>query len=537
MFAYYEVLARWAQWGGLSVLLVLTACRFASPVADVATYDVVLRGGWVVDGTGAPGRWADVAIRGERIVAVGKLGEFRAAKIVDVDGLTVAPGFIDAHSHAARGLSTPELSGAEPLLAQGITTVVINVDGGGSLDLGAQRRDLLKDGLGVNTALLVPFGTIRRKVMGMADRAPTPAELESMKRYVHDGMRAGGFGLSTGLFYAPQSYATTEEVIELARVAGEYGGVYQSHIRDEADYSVGVVAAVDEVIRIARESGVTGVVTHVKVLGPRVWGLSREVIRRVEAARKDGIGVYADQYPYAASSTNLIAALVPRWAQEGGGARLKQRLEDSETRARIRSAVLENLDRRGGSERLRFTSRPGLEGRTLAAVAADRGRPAVEVALDLIATGGADVVSFNMQEDDIQRFMAQPWTMTSSDGGLVRPGVGKPHPRSYGTFPRKIRRYVLEQRLLDLETAIRSMTGLTAEVFGFRDRGVIRPGGIADVAVFDLTRLRDTSSYDDPHRLAEGLVYVFVNGLLALEDGHFTGVQGGRVIQRSVREK
>src|SRR5690606_6005485 len=229
------------------------------------------------------------------------------------------PGFIDVHSHAGPGLATRELSGARPLLAQGITTVFVNPDGGGPVDLVQQRRDLLEHGLGVNVALMVPHGSVRRAVLGMEDRAPTPEELERMKALVREGMEAGAFGLSSGPYYAPGSFADTEELIALARIAAEHGGVYTSHIRDEADYTIGVVAAVDEVIRVAREAGLPGIVTHAKVLGPRVWGYSGAVVKRIQRARDAGIEVFADQYPYEASSTSLAAALLPRWAQAGGG--------------------------------------------------------------------------------------------------------------------------------------------------------------------------------------------------------------------------
>ncbi|MCZ6598541.1 MAG: D-aminoacylase [Planctomycetota bacterium] len=480
-----------------------------------------------MDGTGAVSRRGDVGVVGDRIAAVGDLSGARAARILDVEGLHVVPGFIDAHSHATAGLSSLDLSGAEPLLVQGVTTVVVNVDGGGPVDLVEQRRALEEHGLGVNVVRLVPFGSIRRQVLGQEDRAPTQAELERMKALVRSGMQAGAFGLSTGLYYAPQSYAATEEVIELARVAAEHGGVYHSHIRDEADYNVGLVAAVDEVIRIAREARLVGVISHVKALGPRVWGLSTEVVRHVEEARAAGIEVVADQYPYAASSTSLTGALVPRWALEGGRKELLARLGDPEVRARIRGEMLENLDRRGGAERLRFTGR---EGRTLAAVARERGLEPVDAAMDVIAEGSDGVISFNMQAEDVRRFMRQPWTMTSSDGGLVRRGTAMPHPRNYGTFPRKIRLFVVEEKVLDLESAIHSMTGLPARVFGLSDRGAIRPGGFADIAVFDLARFQDVATYEDPHRLAEGMVHVLVNGSFAIEHGRPTGILGGRVL-------
>lgn len=356
-----------------------------------------------------------------------------------------------------------------------------------------------------------------------------------MEELVRSGMAEGAFGLSSGPFYAPGSFASTEELIALARVAAAFGGVYSSHIRDEADYSVGVIAAVEEVIRIAEEADLPGVVTHVKVLGPRVWGLSRTIVELFERARARGVEVYADQYPYEASGTGIVGALVPRWAQEGGQPALLARLRKAEERASIRAGVVDNLDRRGGADRLLFARYPAdrsIEGRTLSAIAEERGADPADLALDLLGGGDAGLISFNMTEDDIAVFMRRPWTMTSSDGGLTAPGEGHPHPRWYGTFPRKIRRYALENGVIGLEDAVRSMTSLSAGVFGMRDRGVVRSGAIADLVIFDLERIRDTATYGDPHRLAEGVEWVLVGGEVAVAGGEPTGRLAGRVLSR-----
>lgn len=516
-------------------LAVLLIAALPSLLAGQQPYDLVIRGGRLLDGSGNPWYRADVAVSGGRIAAVGDLAGAAARRVIDATGLYVAPGFIDVHSHAGGGLTDPELAAARPQLAQGVTTVVINPDGGGSVDLAAQRTRLLAHGLGVNVAQLVPHGSVRRAVLGMDDRAPTAEELERMKALVRAGMDEGAFGLSSGLYYAPGSYAALDEVIALARIVAEYDGVYTSHIRDEADYNIGVVAAVDEVIRVAREARLPGIVTHIKVLGPRVWGLSETIVDRIEAARAEGVEVFADQYPYDASGTSIAGALVPRWAQAGGREALLRRLDDPRERARLREAIAENLDRRGGAARLQFRRHradPSVEGKSLAQVAEERGKHPIDVVLDMIAAGGAALVSFNMQDEDIERFMRRPWTMTSSDGGLVPMGLGVPHPRNYGAFPRKIRRYVLEKGVLDLPDAIRSMTSLPAAVFGLRDRGVVRPGAVADLVVFDLDRVRDTADYQDPHRLAEGMAYVLVNGVLVIDGGNFTGARPGRVLSR-----
>jgi N-acyl-D-amino-acid deacylase len=517
--------------------LVVSALLLATPGCSQGPYDLLIRGGTILDGTGAPPFTGDVAIRGERIDAVGDLSGVPALQVLDARGLYVAPGFIDLHSHAAGGLESRDRSPALPLLAQGITTAVINPDGGGAVDQADQRERLLEHGLGVNVIQLVPHGSVRAQAMGGSfDRAPDDGEIEAMRRMVREGMEAGAFGLSTGLFYTPGNYATTDEVIDLARVVAEYGGVHSSHIRDEADYSVGVVAAVQEIIRISRETGVVGVVSHVKALGPRVWGAGREIVEVVGTARGEGVEVWADQYPYDASATSFVAALVPTWAREGGGEDLQRRLEDPEVAPRIRAGIRENLERRGGPERIMFRSPASLAGRTLADLAREEGRSPVDAAFELVRSGRTGgIISFNMSEEDIELLMAQPWTLTSTDGELPVYGEGSPHPRGYGAFPRKIREYVLEREVIDLPFAIRSMTGASAEAFRIRDRGKIRAGAFADLVVFDLERIDDPATYLEPHQYARGMVWVLVNGVLAIDEGEFTGALGGRVLHLSPR--
>ena len=501
--------------------------------AAAQDFDLLIRGGRVLDGSGNPWRRADIGISGDRVVAVGRLEGASAARVVDAAGLYVAPGFIDVHTHAGSGLATPELSHARPLLAQGITTVLVNPDGGGPVDLVAQRRDLLADGIGVNVGQLVPHGSVRAAVLGMADRAATSAEMARMETLVRDGMDAGAFGLSSGPWYAPGSYSTTAELVALARVAAAYGGAYTSHIRDEADYNVGLVAAVDEVITIGREAELPVVATHLKALGPRVWGFSAALVHRIERAREQGVQVFADQYPYTASATSIRGALVPRWALADGDTALLRRIDDPVDGPRLRAELLESLDRRGGAHRLQFRRHrpdPSIEGHTLQWLADREGKTPVDAVLDLLRAGSAGVVSFNMLDADVERLMRQPWMMTASDGGLVPMGVGVPHPRSYGTFPRKIRKYVVEDGVVDLAAAIRSMTSLPATVFRIPDRGVLRPGAAADLVVFDLDRIDDPANFADPHQLAVGMVHVLVNGRFAIDDGRFADDLHGRAL-------
>ena len=511
----------------LLATLLLVAC--AAPA-----YDTILQGGRVVDGTGAPARQADVAILDGRIAAIGDLTGTAAATTLDVSGLYVAPGFIDIHSHAGPGLATAELSHGEPLLAMGLTTVVINPDGGGPVDLVEQRAALEADGLGVNAAQLISHGSIRRQIMSMDDRAPTDDELVRMRALVRAAMEAGAWGLSSGTFYAPGSYSENSELVELGRVAGEFDGIYTSHIRDESNYTIGVVAAVEEVIDVARQAGITGVVTHIKALGPPVWGSSEAIVERIEAARAEGLSVYADQYPYLASATGLSAALLPRWSQAGGSEAFAERVADPDTRARIREAMVENLARRGGADRIqfrRFTTDPSIEGRLLSDLATERDADPIDLALELILQGGPSIVSFNMSEGDLLTLMTREWTMTSSDGGLPQFGVGVPHPRSYGAFARKIGKFVFEDGVMSLEAAVRSMTALPADVMGMEDRGRIEEGMVADLVVFS-DYFKDNATFTEPHQLSSGVVHLFVGGEAAVSNSSFTGARAGRVLVR-----
>jgi N-acyl-D-amino-acid deacylase len=511
-----------------STLLALTA---ALAGAQQPAFDVLIVNARVLDGSGNPWIGVDVGVRESRISAMGALAGQPATRTIEARGRYVTPGFIDVHSHAREGLEG-QLNHGEPLLAQGITTVMLNPDGGGPVDLIPVRRTFETRGAGVNTALFVPHGSIRQQVLGMDDRPPTAGELSKMVDLVRAGMLAGGIGLSSGLYYAPGSYSQTDEVIAMAKAAAEHGGVYSSHIRDEGDYSVGVVAAVEEVIRIAEEGSLPGVVSHMKALGVASWGLSMASLMRIDQARARGVQVWADQYPYEASGTSITGALVPRWAQVGGNDALRKRATGAE-RGRLREEVRQNIARRGGAASLqisRFEPDPSLEGRTLADLAKSSGESAEEVALDLLARGGAGLVSFNMSERDIEQIMRQPYTMTSTDGDLVPMGEGKPHPRAYGAFPRKLRLYVRERGVIDWPFAIRSMTHLPAMVFGVKDRGQLRVGAWADILVFDPARVTDKATYADPHHLSEGIDTILVNGVLVRDEGTFTGALPGRFI-------
>lgn len=508
--------------------------------AMAAEFDVLIRGGRLLDGSGTPWVYADLGIKCDRIAALGRLQGASAKTVIEAAGLYVSPGFIDGHSHAGPALAGEKLAGAEALLAQGITTVFVNPDGGGPTDLAVQRAMIERQRPGVNVAQLIGHNSVRIDALGNADRAPSDEEQAQMNGIVRRAMQAGAFGLSAGPFYTPGNFSKTEEHIALARVAAEFDGFYTSHIRDESDYNVGLVAAVDELIRVAREARLPGIVTHIKALGPRVWGLSTQVIRNIDAARAEGVEIFADQYPYEAGSTGLTAAIVPAWAREGGDGALRARLANAETRAQIRTEMLENIERRAGAAKImisRHRADPALEGRRLDEIARAQVLEPVDAAIGIIRAGGASIVTFVMVEEDIRRFMVQPWTMTCSDGDLVELGDGVPHPRAFGAFPRKLRRYVVEEKVLTLERAIHSMTGMPATVFRLPERGVLRVGAMADVAVFDLAAVRDVATYEDPHHHSEGMKVIIVNGRVALEGGKVTGERAGRVLAKTVQGK
>jgi N-acyl-D-aspartate/D-glutamate deacylase len=515
------------------VLGLLTAATSGGRIFTQARgqYDVLILGGRVLDGTGSPPTETDLAILDGRIAAMERLADAQAKTVIRANGRFVTPGFIDVHSHAGEGLSE-ELNHGQPVLAQGITTVMVNPDGGGPVDIAAQRAGYEKRGIGLNAGLFVGHGSIREEILGMQDRAPTPAELQQMVGLVRAGMKAGAVGLSSGPYYAPGSYAKTDELVAMARAAGEAGGVYESHIRDESDYTIGLVAAVEEVITVAEQARLPGIVTHMKALGVGTWGKAATAVDRIEAARARGIQVYADQYPYEASGTSITGALVPRWAQVFGDEAMLRRAKGDE-RGKLLADMKTNIARRGGADTLvisRFRADPSLEGKSLDELAKAANTTPEEAALDLLLKGGAGLVSFNMTEKDIELIMKQPWTMTSTDGGLGPMGVGRPHPRAYGAFPRKLRLYVRERKTIDWPFAIRSMTSLPATVFGLKGRGVLRPGAWADIVVFDPEKVRDLATYEDPHQLSAGIDTIVVNGQLARLDGAFTTALAGKVV-------
>jgi N-acyl-D-amino-acid deacylase len=506
------------------------ACRPGQPL------DLLILNGRVLDGTGNPWFFQDLGVAGDRIAFVGNaaLRGAAARDTLDAAGLLVTPGFWDVHSHADP--DAPSGRAALPQLTQGITTVVLGVDGRGSDSIAAIYAGYRANGIAVNVIRHVGHGSARSSVLGMAHRAPTPEELERMKAYVRRGMEQGAAGLSTGLYYTPGTFATTDEVVELARVAAEYGGVYDTHDRDlgVAYQGVGYLGSIREGIEIAERAGLPAIFSHFNAQGPANYGKAPEGARLIDEARARGVNVMAGQHVYDASGCSLVACTLPRWAAEGGEDSMKARLADPEVRRRLRPQIAELVTMVGGPTKLRFTDRrPDLFGRTLAEVAADRRQPVVETILDLLATGNASVINHDIYDPRNTDFLAQrDWMMTCTDGGTPVFGEGIVHPRTYGAFPRKLRQFVYDRPIISLPFAVRGMTSLAATFFGQPDRGLIRPGFYADIVVLDQARLRDRATYDEPHQYSEGVVHVLVNGRLALRDGQATGVLAGRPLTR-----
>lgn len=496
-----------------------------------AKVDTLIRGGNVIDGTGGAAIKADVGITGDRISFVGDAAaaNVQADRVIDAAGLTVAPGFIDPHTHADEELFDPKRNANLPFLTQGVTTVFIGSDGRSRIPFGKAFQQLETQKIGTNVASFVGHGAVRQAVMGMSDAAPTPEQLEKMKTLVRQGMEEGAIGLSTGLYYAPGSYSKTEEVIELAKVAAERGGVYDTHQRDESSYTIGLLGSVEEVLRIGREARIPVHISHIKALGADVWGKSQEVIELINRARADGVAATANQYPYIASGTGLGAALLPRWAEAGGRTELLKRINDPATRAKLIAEMEVNLKRRGGANSLliRGGADRGLVGKRLDEIAKARGKSPVEAALEIIKAGNAGVTSFNMTESDIEAFMKQPWVMTGSDGSGG-------HPRKYGTFPRKIREYVFNRKVISLERMIQASSLQVAETFKLKDRGKIAENWFADVIVFDSKTIADRATYDQPELPAEGLRFIFVNGKSAVEGDKYTGALAGKTLRKTV---
>ena len=573
----------WARRGGV-VAAWLWVVAFACPRLDAqqgtppATaqqrFDLLITGGRVYDGTGNPWFYADIGVRNGRIAAVGRLDGATAETRIDARGKVVTPGFIDLHSHADDGSSPrggfrdpdPKRRAAPNLVMQGVTTVVVNQDGRSPLPIAAQKASLTQQGIGPNAILLVGHGSVRAAVMGRDIRRPAkPDEIARMRELVRTGMREGAWGLSAGLEYAPGRWSTTDEVVALAGEVAPYHGIYISHERAEgadpmwywpSQDSAGppnLLDAVRETIEIGERTGITVVASHIKAKGANYWGSSGAAINLIERARARGVDVWADQYPYATSGTDGNTVLVPPWAierQTGDGrgetgdhaAALRVTLADTAKARMLRRDIAHEIARRGGADRVVAFDYPDstLVGKTLAQIADAWRLTPVEAAIQLQLRGRADrpgggrVRGFSLDERDMEVFAAQSWVATASDAGIALAEDGpSTHARYYGTFPRKIRQYALDRGVITVEQAIRSMTSLPAQILGLRDRGMLREGFVADIALIDLSRLRDRATFFEPHQYAEGVEQVWVNGTAVVERGQLTWKLPGRVLAKA----
>jgi dihydroorotase/N-acyl-D-amino-acid deacylase len=523
----------------MSRLLFLLALPVLAQSPD---FDLLITGGRIVDGTGNPWFFGDVGIVGDTVVYVGPATRKVGKKTLSAQGLTVAPGFIDTHSHGRRGVF--DVPSAENQIRQGVTTIIEGPDGSSPYPIKAFLDRFSKVPATTNFGLLLGQGTVRERVIGLKDRKATPEEITRMEGMVRQAMLDGAFGLSTGLFYLPGAFTPTEEVAALAKVAGAMGGVYTSHMRSEA---AAIVDAVKETIRIGELAAIPVQITHHKVIGRANWGLSKETLRLADEARSRGIDVTIDQYPYTASSTGL-AALFPKWALESGQKAFLERAAAPGQRARMRTEIATAIetDRGAGDPKnvvmASCAADRSLAGKTLADITRARGREvnfanAAETAIELQEKGGCSCVYHAIAEEDVERILRYPYTMVASDGGIPFFGVDVPHPRSYGTFARVLGRYVRERGVIGLEEAVRRMTSLPAARFRIMDRGLLRPGMKADIAVFDPARVIDKADFVNPHQYAEGFVHVLVNGVPVLEAAKMLASRPGRALYGPAYQK
>ena len=505
----------------LLLFLILLLSFYCTPNQE--NLDLLLLNGMVYDGTGSKPQVLDIGIKGDRIVLLGDAASVgvQAADTLDLTGRMVTPGFIDMHSHAE--LDKDYGRSALPFIYQGITTAVIGVDGGGTPEIASKFDRLLENGIGINAFAFVGHGAIRRQVIGMDNRAPSPAELQEMKKLVRQAMTEGALGLSTGLFYTPGCYATTNEVTELAKTAAEFNGIYDTHDRDlGASYKgVGYLNSIREAIEIGEKSKTRVIFSHFNAQGSHNYGRANEGARLIEKARARGIRVAAAQHVYTATQSNLRAYAIPRWAAAGGYKAMISRFGHPDTVKILDVETMEMLEIRGGAEKILFADpRPELNGRTLAGISEEWKHTVPETVRKILRGGNAVVMNLDLYDIENTRFLAkQPWMMTCTDGRTPKPGQEVCHPRVYGAFTRKLKQFVLDEKFISMPFAIRSMTGLAADFLGVPDRGYLSEGMFADIAVFDMENIRDVASLEYPHHYSEGTLHVLVNGRFVLKNG------------------
>ncbi|MCU0403544.1 MAG: D-aminoacylase [Chitinophagaceae bacterium] len=498
--------------------------------------DILILNGRIADGTGNPWYRADIAVRGNRIAAIGNLKTWQANRVIDAKAQIVAPGFIDVHTHIEG--DEAENPQATNFIYDGVTSVITGNCGSSETDIEKYYAWLDSLKLSVNVGTLLGQNDVRRAVMGRANREATEEELKRMDSIVIKAMEDGALGFSTGLIYIPGSYTPTYEIVRLAKIVSAYGGVYATHMRSEGD---SVVPAIKEALHIGREANIPIEISHFKVSGQNNWGRSRETLALVEAARREGLDVTIDQYPYTASSTSL-STLLPDWALADGQDSIKARLADERLRDSIKNIMKKNLAKRGQQHWeyavvAYFSADTTYNGKSIAAINSMLGRPnttdaEAELICRMMEKGGAGMVFHGMDEADVTYFMKYPFNMFASDASIRIFGRGAPHPRGYGTNARVLARYVREQKIIPLEEAVRRMTSLPAQRFGLHDRGLIREGMAADMVVFDPETVQDNSTFNKPHQYSSGFSYVIVNGALTLEEGVHNGTRKGEILYK-----
>lgn len=517
----------------LSLFLALAIIFSCSSKSE--KYDLVIVNGEIYDGQGLNQFVGDIGIINDKIIKIGEIGESEGKQVIDASGLAVSPGFIDMHTHLEPLMDLPM---AESLLRQGVTFAFGGPDGGSPWPFGSYLDSLDNMKLGLNVGFLIGHNTIRREVMGMEDRMPSEEELSLMKSYVNTAMEEGAFGISTGLKYLPGTFSEVAEVIELSKMASNKGGIYTSHLREEG---LGLLEAVQEAISISREASIPVVLTHHKAIGVKMWGKSSKTLEMVDSARNLGLDIMMDQYPYAASHTG-ISVLIPSWALEGNG--FAERVKDPELKDSIKSGIIFNiLNDRGGSDlrRIQFSRvswKKELEGKTLHDWVEMEGMEqnienGAQLVIQAQLNGGTGTIYHAMDENDVENIMKHPMTMIGSDGRLSSPGDGHPHPRAYGTFPRVLGYYVRERQILSLPEAIHKMTGLSSKRLGLKDRGILKEGYYADITIFNPETIIDKSTFTDPHQYPEGIIYVIVNGEIAVKNGKVSEKTYGKVIRKN----
>jgi dihydroorotase/N-acyl-D-amino-acid deacylase len=507
-----------------------------------SAFDLVIRNARIVDGSGGPAYAADIAVRGDTIARIAPGIDAGAARVIDARGQVAAPGFIDIHTHSRRGIF--EVPTADNYVRQGVTTLIEGPDGSSPLPIREFLDRVAATRITPNFATLVGQGSIREAVLGPVNRRATAEEIEKMRGLVRQGMEDGAFGLSTGLFHVPGTFTPTAEVIELARVAGRMGGIHTSHMRDEATH---VLDSVRETIEIGEKGGLPTQVTHHKIIGKANWGRSVDTLRLIDEARARGVDATIDQYPYTASSTSIQAALMPAWSLQGGRPAILKRLGTASARSELRNetARLIREERGGGDPQNVQLARcdwdHALDGKRLGDVTRGRGLEptidnAAETALWIVEKGGCSGIFHAISEDDLQRILRHPQTMIASDGEVTVFGQANPHPRSYGTFARVLGRYVRDLKTISLEEAVHKMAQLPAQRLKLADRGLLKEGFKADIAIFDPATVRDTATFEKPHAYAEGVATVVVNGQVAFENGAMTAARPGRILYGPARK-